>query len=91
MNKGDLITQVAEAAGITKGQATDAVNSVLGGIESTLKSGDKASFIGFGTFSTSQRAARDGRNPATGATIKIPAKTMVKFKAGKALSEACNS
>lgn len=90
MNKGELINSVAEAAGITKGQATEAVNSVFSGIEKSLKKGDKASFIGFGTFSTNRRKARDGRNPATGATIKIPAKTMVKFKAGKALSEACN-
>ena len=90
MNKGDLISVVADKAGITKGQASDAVNAVFNGIEGTLKKGDKASFIGFGTFATSRRAARDGRNPATGATIRIAAKTMVKFKAGKALSEACN-
>jgi len=55
-----------------------------------LKKGDKAAFIGFGTFSTSERKARDGRNPATGATIKIPAKTLVKFKAGKALEGSVN-
>ncbi len=90
MNKGDLINSVASAAGITKGQATDAVNAVFTNIESCIKTGDKASFVGFGTFSTSRRAARDGRNPATGATIKIPAKTLVKFKAGKALTDAVN-
>lgn len=90
MNKGDLINNVAETAGISKGQASDAVNCVFDCIEKSLKKGDKAAFVGFGTFSTSRRAAREGRNPATGATIQIPAKTTVKFKAGKALSESVN-
>ena len=90
MNKGDLINAVADKAGITKSEAGDAVQCVFDEIEKTLKKGGKASFVGFGTFSTSRRAARDGRNPATGATIKIPAKTVVKFKAGKALTEAVN-
>ena len=90
MNKGQLITAVAEASGITKAQAGTAVDAVFGSIEGALKSGDKAAFIGFGTFSTSERKARDGRNPATGATIKIPAKTLVKFKAGKALEGSVN-
>lgn len=90
MNKGDLIDVVADKSGISKAQAGDAVSAVFDAIEGSLKKGDKAAFIGFGTFSTSKRAARDGRNPATGATIKIPAKTMIKFKAGKAFSEAVN-
>ena len=90
MNKGDLIDAVAEGAGITKGQATDAVAAVFDNIEKTLKGGGKAAFVGFGTFSTSRRAARDGRNPRTGETIKIAAKTLVKFKAGKALTESVN-
>ena len=90
MNKGDLIEKVADAAGITKSQASDAVNAVFSSIEDTLKSGDKAAFVGFGTFSTSERKAREGRNPLTGATIKIAAKTQVKFKPGKALSESVN-
>ncbi len=90
MNKGELIDVVADAAGITKSQASDAVNAVFNGIEKTLKSGDKAAFVGFGTFQKSHRAARDGRNPATGATIKIAAKNLVKFKAGKALTDAMN-
>ena len=90
MNKGDLIDVVADKAGITKAQAGDAVSAVFDAIEGSLKKGDKAAFVGFGTFSTSERAARDGRNPATGATIKIPKKTMVKFKAGKALSDSVN-
>ena len=90
MNKGDLINNVASTAGLTKAQATSAVNCVFDCIESSLKKGDKAAFVGFGTFSTSRRKAREGRNPATGASIRIPAKTMVKFKAGKALSESVN-
>ncbi len=90
MNKGDLINHVADAAGITKGQASEAVNAVFGGIENTLKAGDKASLIGFGTFSVNHRPARDGRNPSTGKTIKIAAKNVVKFKPGKALGESVN-
>lgn len=90
MNKGDLTSSVASAAGITKAQAADAVNAVFDGIEQSLKSGDKAAFVGFGTFSVSKRAAREGRNPATGKTIKIGAKNVVKFKAGKALGDSVN-
>lgn len=90
MNKGDLINAVAEAAGITKSQAGSAVEAVFGGIESTLKSGDKAAFVGFGTFSTAHKPAREGRNPSTGQTIKIAAKTSVKFKAGKSFTDAVN-
>lgn len=90
MNKGDLINAVAANANITKSQATEAVNTVFESIEGTLKKGNKASFIGFGTFEISKRAAREGRNPATGATIKIAASNQVKFKAGKALKESVN-
>lgn len=90
MNKGDLISVVADKAGITKAQAGEAVAAVFDSIEGTLKGGGKAAFVGFGTFSTSVRAAREGRNPLTGKTIQIAEKTMVKFKAGKGLSEAVN-
>ncbi|MCB0647284.1 MAG: HU family DNA-binding protein [Saprospiraceae bacterium] len=90
MNKGDLVSAVAEKAGITKAQAGDAVNAVFEAIQGTLKNGDKAAFVGFGTFSTSKREAREGRNPLTGKTIKIEAKTSVKFKAGQALNDAVN-
>jgi DNA-binding protein HU-beta len=90
MNKGDLINAVAASANITKAQATDAVNTVFSSIEGTLQKGDKASFIGFGTFSVSTRQAREGRNPATGKTIKIAASKQVKFKAGKALKDSVN-
>ena len=90
MNKGDLINKLAEDANLTKGQATDAVNSVLNSISDTLKDGKKVSLVGFGTFSTSMRNARTGRNPQTGAAIQIPAKNVVKFKAGKDLVDNVN-
>jgi len=90
MNKGDLIKLVAEKAGISKAKATEAVNAVFEGIEGTLKKGDKAAFIGFGTFSISKRSERKGKNPATGKEITIPATNVVKFKAGKALKDAVN-
>ncbi len=90
MTKGDIIDAVADAAGITKSDATTAVNTVFGSIEKSLKKKDKVSLVGFGTFSTNRRAARTGRNPATGETIKIKAKTVVKFKAGKALVDSVN-
>lgn len=90
MNKGDLINKVAESAGLTKNQATAAVNSALDSIADCLKNGDKVTLIGFGTFSVSHRAARQGRNPQTGETIQIAAKSNVKFKAGKELTDAVN-
>ncbi|MDQ3143189.1 MAG: HU family DNA-binding protein [Bacteroidota bacterium] len=88
MNKGDLITNVAKAADITKAQAGSAVDSVLDSIEKSLKKGESVILVGFGTFSTSIREARTGRNPATGKAIKIPKKRVAKFKAGKALADA---
>lgn len=90
MNKGDLIDAVAGKTGMSKAQSGECVSAVLSAIEGCLQMGDKASFVGFGTFSVNRRSAREGRNPATGATIKIPAKNVVKFKAGKALSDAVN-
>lgn len=88
MSKEKLVTKAAEEAGITKAQAAEVLKSVLGSIESALAKGDKVSLVGFGTFSVSKRAARDGRNPATGAAIKIPAANVPKFKAGKKLKDA---
>ena len=90
MNKGDLINSIADGANLSKAQATDALNSVLDTISHALKDGDKVTLIGFGTFSVSERAARTGRNPQTGATIKIAAKNLVKFKPGKALTDSVN-
>ena len=86
MNKAELIAVLSEDAGITKTQANDVLNSFTSTVTKTLKKGDKVTLVGFGTFSVSKRAARTGRNPQTGATIKIKAKKVAKFKAGKELS-----
>ncbi len=86
MNKGDLINQIADDAGLSKAQAGAALNSVLDSVAKTLKKGDKVTLVGFGTFSVSKRAARTGRNPQTGQEIKIKAKNVVKFKPGKELA-----
>lgn len=90
MNKGDLINKIAEDANLTKAQAADALNSVINSVSDTLSNGEKVTLVGFGTFSTNHRPARTGRNPQTGESIKIAAKTSVKFKAGKELSDAVN-
>jgi len=86
MNKAELVSKIADDAGITKVQATAALDSFMEGVTKTLKSGNKLILVGFGTFSVSKRAARTGRNPQTGATIKIKAKKVAKFKASKELS-----
>ena len=86
MNKAELISKIADDAGITKTQANKTVDSFVEAVTKTLKKGDKVTLVGFGTFSVSKRAARNGRNPQTGAVIKIKAKKVAKFKAGKELS-----
>lgn len=83
MNKAELIDQIAKDAGITKAQANDALDAFTGSVISTLKKGETVTLVGFGTFSVSQRAARNGRNPQTGETIKIKASKVPKFKSGK--------
>ncbi len=90
MNKGELISKIADAAGITKSQAEAALNGFQDAITEALKGDDSVSMIGFGTFSVSHRKARAGRNPQTGETIQIAAKNLAKFKAGKKLTEALN-
>ena len=90
MNKSDLIDGMAADAGITKAAAKKALESFLGNVQGSLKKGDRVSLVGFGSWSVSRRAARDGRNPQTGATIRIKAKNVVKFKAGSDLSSAVN-
>ena len=90
MNKGELVDAVAGAAGLSKGDASKAVDSVLDTITSTLANGGSVSLVGFGTFSVKARAARAGRNPRTGETIQIPASNVPGFKAGKALKDAVN-
>lgn len=90
MNKAELIDYVADKTGLTKADAQNAVDAVFDGITATLKKGNDARFVGFGTFSVSKRAATTGRNPRTGEAIKIPASKNAKFKAGKELKEAVN-
>lgn len=90
MNKSDLIDAMAAEAGISKVAAKAALESFLGNVEKTLKTGGKISLVGFGSWSVTERAARDGRNPQTGATIKIAAKKVVKFKAGAELEGNLN-
>lgn len=87
MNKGDLVAKISQDGELTKAAAEKVLGSVLEGIGDALKKGDSITLIGFGTFSVSNRAARKGRNPQTGEEIQIPAKKVVKFKAGKGLSE----
>ncbi len=90
MNKAELIDAMASDANLSKADAKRALESLTSNVTSALKKGDKVALIGFGTFSISARSARTGRNPQTGATIKIAAKKVAKFKAGSALSSAVN-
>ena len=90
MNKTELIDAKAADAGVSKAAAKKALESFLGNVGSTLKGGGRVSLVGFGSWSVSKRAAREGRNPQTGATIKIAAKNVVKFKAGAELSSSVN-
>jgi DNA-binding protein HU-beta len=86
MNKAELIAKVADDAGVTKTQANASLDSFIEAVTKTLKGGGKVTLVGFGTFSVSKRAARNGRNPQTGEVIKIKAKKVARFKAGKELS-----
>lgn len=90
MNKTELIDVVANEAEISKAEAGRAVDAVLSGITQALKGGDTVTLVGFGTFQVRTRAARTGRNPKTGETIKIAASNNPAFKAGKALKDAVN-
>jgi DNA-binding protein HU-beta len=90
MNKGEFITAVAEAAEMTKADSERAVEALFNVVKKALKSGDSISLVGFGTFSVRKRAARTGRNPRTGETIKIKASKVPAFKAGKGLKDAIN-
>lgn len=87
MTKADLVSKIAAATGITKAQAEKTVEGFIGGVGEALSKGDKVTLVGFGTFSVGNRAAREGRNPRTGAKLKIPATRTVKFKPGKGLSD----
>jgi DNA-binding protein HU-beta len=89
-NKNDLINAVAEQTGLTKADSGRAIDAVFDAITATLKSGDDVRLVGFGTFLVTKRAASEGRNPRTGAKIKIAASTQPKFRAGKGLKDAVN-
>jgi DNA-binding protein HU-beta len=90
MNKADLIDKIAGGCGISKTQAATAIDTAVDSITTALKKGDRVALIGFGTFSISQRKARNGRNPQTGATIKIAARRVAKFTPGAELKKAVN-
>ncbi|TQF71768.1 HU family DNA-binding protein [Pseudoalteromonas luteoviolacea] len=90
MNKAQLIQKISEDAGIKQKDAEAALNAFTGAVTETLKAGESIALVGFGTFCTSERAARVGRNPKTGESIDIAASITAKFKPGKALKDALN-
>ncbi|MEQ1790081.1 MAG: HU family DNA-binding protein [Rickettsiales bacterium] len=90
MNKNELIAEVAEISDLTKAKASEAIDAFIAVISKSLSKGDEIRLVGFGTFTVVHRKATEGRNPRTGAVIKIAASNKPKFKPGKALSEAVN-
>lgn len=90
MTKSELVDKIAAKAALTKAAAEKALNAFTSSVTDALKKGSKVTLVGFGTFSTTKRAARKGRNPQTGKEIKIKASTAPKFKAGKSLKDAVN-
>jgi DNA-binding protein HU-beta len=90
VNKTELIEHIATKSDISKAAATRALASIIEAVKKTLKKGDTVTLVGFGTFSVSKRAARTGRNPRTGAALKIKAAKVPRFKAGKGLKDALN-
>lgn len=90
MNKNDLISAVADASGLTRSDATKAVESVFDSVGKALAKGDEVRLVGFGTFSVAKRKASTGRNPRTGEPMTIKASNQPKFKAGKGLKDAVN-
>ena len=90
MTKADLVNAIAEQAGLSKADAEKALKAFTGAVTKALMAEEKVSLVGFGTFDVGRRAARTGKNPQTGAKIKIPASKTPKFKAGKALKDAVN-
>ena len=90
MNKSELFDEIAAGSGLTKTDSKKAVEAFFSSVEKALKKGDKVAVVGFGSWSVAKKEAREARNPRTGAVIKVPAKKVVKFKAGAELSEAVN-
>lgn len=90
MTKADIINKISDSVGLSKKDATSAVDAVIETITKALSKGESVQLVGFGSFNVRKRAARTGRNPQTGASIKIAARKVPSFKAGKALKEAVN-
>ncbi|MDA3808660.1 MAG: HU family DNA-binding protein [Thiomicrorhabdus sp.] len=90
MNKFELVSSIAETAGLTKADAAKALDATVASITGAMTKGDSVAIIGFGTFKVGDRAARTGRNPQTGAEMQIPAARVPKFTAGKALKDSVN-
>lgn len=91
MNKADLINKVAEKSGLTKTKTAEVIDALVETMQGALAEGDKITLVGFGSFNVSKREAREGRNPKSNEKIHIPAKTVVRFKSGKELTESLNS
>jgi DNA-binding protein HU-beta len=91
MNKSELIDSIAAASGLTKTDSAKAVDAFVSAVSGALKSGDEVRLVGFGTFATSKRAATTAVNPRTRQTVKVPARNVAKFKAGKTLQDIVNS
>jgi DNA-binding protein HU-beta len=90
MNKNELVAAIADSADLTKAKAADAADAFIEAVTKALAKGDEVRLVGFGTFAVAERKATEGRNPRTGAKIKIPASKQPKFKAGKALKDSVN-
>lgn len=90
MNKSDLVNSLAEGTGLTKTKSNEVIDTLVSVISEALKAGEKVTLVGFGTFATTKRDARKGRNPKTGETIDIPSKVVAKFKPGSELTKTVN-
>lgn len=90
MNKADLVNSLSAKTGLTKTKSNEVVDAIVSTITESLRNGEKVTLVGFGTFTTSKKEARKGRNPKTGETLEIPAKTVAKFKAGSELTKSVN-
>jgi len=90
MNKTDLVNKIAKKTGLTKTKSNEVIDAFVSSVTESLTEGEKVTLVGFGTFTTSKREARKGRNPKTGEVINIPGKTVARFKAGSELSKNVN-
>lgn len=90
MNKADLVNEVSTMTGLTKAKSTETLDAIVSVIEKALSNGEKVNLVGFGSWETSQRKERVARNPKTGEEVKVPAKTVARFKPGKNLSKQIN-